>query len=282
MKNIVKLETGKDLLITSHSSRELILQHHILSEVKLQTNKKNEIVSLSVDDFEIKKGTILNIKLFNNNVVPFKVLHIIKSKCNSYSLLSTKITKATRFIMPMLRIKDESYQNMKYKTHLINCYVGTKEEGYMPEIHLVYRFSGTKEYKIFEEKLQSHELFDRMTDIDKYHVMYTFSMTKDQMKIFELFKNGKYSKFPNDYKTKVLNFVIDHSEHMTEDYIRKTVTYGALYKSVLQKQRIENLIKQPLPKDLEYFSIPIEDEEVYDGSIEIVKFSELEIDKKTI
>lgn len=269
MKNVVKLESGKELWLTSRSSREVILRHHSLSSVNEIKNKKGKILKLQIDNYSVEVGTILRIKLFNSDILPFKVNYIEKLGENKYSLLATRLTKATRWIMPMLRVKNETYTSMRYYSHLVNCYVGTESEGYMPYIYLVYRFSGSMEFREFENSLRTHELFDSMVDIDKHHIMYIFEMTEQQKEIFNLFKLGKYSKFPEDYKKRILNFVINPADSPTEADREVTVTYGALYKTGLQRQRIEAQIGTDLPKDAEYFSIPIEKEEVFNGDIEI-------------
>lgn len=276
MKNIVELESGKSLLLTSYSSRELVLEHHILSETSVIKNDNKEISSLTIDNFEIKIGTILQVKLFNNDKVPFKVLHISKKKNNAYSLFSTKLTKASRWIMPMLRTTNQTYTSMKYSTHFVNCYVGIEGSGYMPEIYLAYRFSGSVDYTVFEKSLKCHELYDRTIEIDDFHSMYVFSMTKEHINIFSQFIRGEYSKFPDNYKKKIINFVVNPSEYPSEEDIQKTITHGVLYKTVMQRERIENLINQPLPKGAEYFSVPEEEQEIYDGSIKIERKSILD------
>jgi len=270
MKNIVKLESGREMMLTSMSSREIVLKHHSLSSIEVTKNEKNEIININVDGYDTSIGDILHVKIFDHDIKPFKILYIDQTKELQYSLFATRITKAARWIMPMLRNKNQTYTSMKYGTHLVNCYVGTKEEGYMPCIYLVYRFSGSMEYRNFEESLKQHELFEKMTDLDKYHVMYIFNMTSDQQQIFKKFQKGKYSKFPDNYKKKVISFVVNPVDSPTEADRKTTITYGALYRTDLQRAKIESLISPtPLPKDAEYFSIPTEEEEVYTGDIEI-------------
>lgn len=227
---------------------------------------------MSVDEHEIKIGDILHVKLFNTTVMPFKVRYIVKISEVQYSLLATKLTKATRWVMPMLRTKDETYTSMKYNTHLVNCYAGTKDEGYMPRIYLVYRFSGSTEYRAFEEKLKKHAMFSEMIDLDRHHVMYIFDMEGEQMKIFNLFQEGKYSHFPDNYKKKIISFVVNPADVPTEEDLKTTITYGTLYRTDLQRDKIQSLIgNAKLPSNAEYFSIPDEGSEVYSGDIEIPK-----------
>jgi len=274
MKNEVKLETGKVLNLTSKSSREVVLRHHSLSTIDIEKEGK-DIVGLTVDGYSVKKGDILQIKIFSKDIMPFKVNYIVKVSDTQYSLLATKLTTATRFVMPMLRDMKQTYTSMKYKSHLVNCYVGTKDEGYMPNIYLVYRFSGSREFGLFEESLKNHDLFNEVIDLDRHHVMYVFDMTEEQKKVFEMFKNGKYSHFPENYKKQIINFVVNPADAPTESDKKSTVTYGALYRTDLQRDRVQKIIGDAeLPKNAEYFSIPNEMNEVYNGDIEIPKESE--------
>jgi len=285
MRNVVKLESEKELLLTSISSRELILRHHELSDIKVKKDKNNKIVSIKIDNYKIKINDILYVQIFDYNKVPFKVLNIVKRKDKtSYSLTSTILTKAAKWIMPMLRNKSQTYTSMKYNTWFINCYVGTKDEGYLPYIYLVYRYSGNSEYQHFEEELKNHSLFDRLIDLDKFHVMYVFKMTNKHKKIFELFKHGKYSQFPDEYKKQILNFVINPIEYPNLADIKKTIVYGVLYKTELQRKRIESLInfnsdirvKAILPENIDLLSIPDESKEVYTGDIEMANINAIQ------
>jgi hypothetical protein len=274
MKNEVMLETGKVLNLTSKSSREVVLRHHSLSSIDIKKEGK-EIVEVAVDGYIVKTGDILQIKIFSKDIMPFKVKYIVKVSDTQYSLLATKLTTACRFVMPMLRDLKQTYTSMMYKSHLVNCYVGTKDEGYMPNIYLVYRFSGSREYGAFEESMKSHDLFNEAVDLDRHHVMYIFDMTEEQKNIFEMFKTGKYSHFPENYKKQIISFVVNPADAPTEADRKTTVTYGALYRTDLQKARVQKMIgSATLPKNAEYFSIPNETNEVYNGDIEIPKESE--------
>ena len=225
MENNVMLESGKQLKFTSMSAREIILRFHMLSTVKEERDESGNITKLNIDGYNVSLDEILYLRLFDKYVRPFKTLFIRKSKQgNAYVLNSTIPTKASRFIMPMLRMKDETQTTFKYGSHFINCYVGTSDEGYMDNIYLVYRYSGTPEYAKFEEYLRNHELFEEQIDLDHQQVMYRFSMTSEDKNNYEKFKSGQYSKFSEDYKKKILSFIINPAIIREED-VHKTITY---------------------------------------------------------
>ncbi len=269
-ENIIELDTGKILKLTGMSAREVILRHDSLSIIKVKKNDNKEITAIKIDDFTITIGQIINIKLIDKNIRPFKINHIKEKSDTSYTLFATTLTKASRWIMPMIRVKDETQTSMKYSSYFVNCYVGTIDQGYTNEIYLVYRFSGDIEYRDFEEKLKIHPQFSRMIELDHHHTMYVFNMTMDNEINFKKFINGEYSKFTDDYKKKILSFVINPAI-TSEDDMKKTITYGVLYKTNTQKKRIESFIGTSLSEKAEFYGIPIESEEIYNLDLEIPK-----------
>jgi len=275
MDNYVKLDSGKSLKLISLSSREVRLQYHPLSTIKERVDNNGNITGLSIDGYEILAEDAIIINIFDKQKRPFKIKDIKVSRREySYSLFSTRLTKASKYIMPMIRTSNQTRTSMKYTSHFINCYVGTEDEGYMDEFHLVYRYSADLTFKAFEESMVNHELFDRRVDIDYQHVMYTFIMTDENKEIFKLFKEGKYSEFSDEYKNKIISFNINPALVNASD-IKNTIDYGVLYKTDKQRESIENLVGEKIGKDLELLSIPYESEEVYTGDIEIKKASML-------
>lgn len=281
MDTVVELEGGRSIRYTAMNAREVFLRHHSLHDVKLKKDGKKNINGIKIEELIVKVGDIIMVRLFDKHLRPFKIKAIKKSSNqNMYILYSTILTKSSRWVMPMLRRTNETQTTMKYNSNFINCYVGTKEEGYLDNIYLVYRYSGDPEYQKFEYSLERHELFDRRIDIDKYHVMYIFNMTSEMKNNFQKFKQGLYSKFTEDYKKKVLQFIINPAL-VKESDIPTTITYGVLYKTDEQLKRIEKQIGNHSVnikgENLELYSIPIEEEEVYNGDIEIPLESTLEL-----
>lgn len=280
MDTVVEMEGTPNLRYTALSAREVFLKHHKISDVKVKKGSDGNIIGVKVDDYVVQVGDVVNIRLFDKRLRPFKVSKIKKSRReHSYTLYSTTLTKATRWVMPMLRLTGETQTSMKYHSHFINCYVGTKDEGFMPNIYLVYRFDGDLSFTKFEKELQNHELFEQSIEIDDHHVMYIFNMTSEMKENFDKFCNGAYSTFSESYKKKILQFVINPAVVKEKD-IEKTITYGVLYKTDEQLKRLEEQIGKhnvDIKKEgLEYLSKPVEAEEVYTGDIEIPKISTMD------
>jgi hypothetical protein len=282
METKVELESGDKLTFTSISSREVFVKHHTLSDVREKLDSDGNIIGLKIDDLVIYTGDVIPLRLFDKYTRPFKVKIIKRSRRkHMYALYSTKLTKASRWILPMIRLTNETQTSMKFGSHFVNCYVGTKEEGYLNNIYVLYRYSGDLTFAKFEDKLFKHDLYERRIDVDDHHVLYVFKMTKNDMYNYELFKKGKYSKFTDDYKKKILKFSINPAMVSEED-IPETSTYGILYKTDKQIEELKNVLGNDITvdikkEDLELYSIPNEDEEVYTGDIEIASESSLEI-----
>lgn len=276
MESVVELDTGKKLIINCISAREVSVRHHSLTNVEYETSNDGNIISITFDNYKICIGDIIYTKINGVKNKPFKILYIKESvRDNTYLLYSTILTKASRWIMPMLRTDNQTQTSMRFRNNFVNCYVGTESEGYMNNIYLVYRFSGSVEFIKFEKELKNHIKFYKSIDLDHQHTMYIFDMNEEDKLNFNRFKRGEYSKFTSKYKKQILNFTINPVDTNISK-IEDTITYGVLYKTETQKKRIEDLIGQKLDPSLEYYSIPVEDEELYTGDIEIPKESIIE------
>ena len=198
MESVVELDTGKRLILNAVSAREVDIRHNSLTHVDYKTNENGDILSITFDNYTISIGDVIYIKLNGVKNKPFKVLYIKKSiRDNIYLFYSTNLTKASRWIMPMLRTDNQTQTSMKYRSNFVNCYVGTEDEGYMDSIYLVYRFSGSVEFTQFEQELKSHIKFSKSIDLDHQHTMYIFDMNEEDKLNFNRFKIFKKSTFLN-------------------------------------------------------------------------------------
>lgn len=254
------------------SSREVILnfpEHRYVSEYK---NILNVIEGIKVDNLKYRIGTIINLNYNKEDL--FKVNYIEKntSLSNTYSLLNTKLTKASKYIFPLLKMNGDISNNKSFlwKTNFINCYIGTFEDGITDRIYLVYRFSGQLDYIEFEKKLESIPTFLDKIDLDLYHVMYIFNIKDKDYYNYSCFKKGNYSLFSEDYKERILNFHFD-LQKMSKDLLFDTNLYGVLYKTPKRKIFLERLVDDKnFDDNLEYESV-IDNKELYNSNIEIIK-----------
>lgn len=272
MDTIIKLSEKESMTLKAISSREIVVQVPNFITIKTQKDSKNRVTSLIVDDFVIELGKILYLnRPTSYGKIPFKVNYIEMNKnTGKYSLLCTKLTKTSKYLMPLLYQKNvfESRTSMLWETNFINCYTGTREEGYMKHLYAIYRFSGDTRYTTFEGKLMKHAYFSRKIDLDKYHVMYVFEIPQNELYEYYCFISGNYSKFSEEYKHKIIKFCINPAVTPIST-VPSHPLYGVLYKTEKRKNEVEDYVGCRLPEDAELESIPSELDETYFGDIEI-------------
>ena len=148
------------------------------------------------------------------------------------------------------------------KVQLVNTFIGSEEyDGYDNHIFLLYRYTGNPRFIEYEDYLEHTSLFVAKYDPDKYHVMFIFNVPSAYQEVYDLFKKGKYSKFPQLYKIRILDF---HNINSEEHKVAKV-----LYRHPDLREDLEERLNVNLPKDSEVSSVPNLDIEIYFDSMKI-------------
>ena len=156
----------------------------------------------------------------------------------------TMKTKSYTYILPMMAY----FMNIR-KRNLVNTYVGSKDHPELDNhIFLLYKFHGTKEFILYEEYLEGRSIFHSKYDPDKHHVMFVFNVPEDYQGIYDQYKKGKYSEFPQDYKIQIFKF------HNITDASHKVAK--VLFKHPDLREELEDRIGAEIPEDAEVSSIP--------------------------
>jgi hypothetical protein len=175
------------------------------------------------------------------------------------------LNKSGTYIMPMLgdtalefRGKNFPFSNFK------NCFIGDKNKSeYNNHILLLYKFSGEVKYLEFEERLKDNIYYVDLYDPDPYHTMYVFNVPLHWEENYELFKEGKYSKFENKYKLHIQKFL---------SLDRKTSpVMQVLYKDEIRYLELEKEFDIKIPRDQEVSSLPNMQIEIYQPEYKIGK-----------
>lgn len=89
-----------------------------------------------------------------------------------------------------------------------NCYIGDANHPELGKrIFLLYNYFLTVEYVKFERKLELMSEFSTDFDYaDDQQVMYVFDIPEQYAKDFQLFQEGKYTEFSDEYKQAILKF----------------------------------------------------------------------------
>lgn len=158
------------------------------------------------------------------------------------------------FLLPYLGIENNTLLDFR----LVNTYLCDHTNYFQYEncLHLLFsQNTYNAKFNQFIEDLEKHPNY-----IDGYDVMgegtYMVVFSLDEIsEIISLFKQGKYSKFPEDFR---------------EKYFPKYTTAGTLShrwkvfeKHEDMKKLIEEKIGQKLPSEAEVWDIPIPEKEVY-------------------
>ena len=209
-----------------------------------------KIVSLELPDSKLFSiGDTITI---NNQ--PYKINIIEKMYSNNvlfYELYVAKKTKSTLLIMPML---GSSKKLFFYNNFLVNCFVGTKEEG-EGSIVLLYRWSKDPRFLKFEAALKQFRNFIEFKDMSKDFILFKFKVPTKYKKDYKTFIDGKYSKLSNQYKNQILKF---------NDADIDSQIAQILYLGERRKSRLEHSLGITLDPDAELFSVIDRDLELFD------------------
>lgn len=159
--------------------------------------------------------------------------------------------KTYTYIYPML-----SKTIATVKDHLLNAFIGDIDHPEMDEhIFLLYEFQNTEKFLKYEAYLKEHEACIKNYDPTTETVMFVFDIPKDYINIYKLFKRGKYSRFPRDYKLHICAF------HNIENGAHKIVQ--VLNKDERLYLELEERLDSPVSRDVDPSSIPDLEIEVF-------------------
>ena len=165
--------------------------------------------------------------------------------------------KSYTYILPMLSTEFDVI-----RTNLINTYIGSDEyPAYDNHIFLLYKYVGNPRFIEYEDYLEHTKLFEAKYDPDKYHVMFIFSVPKEYQHVYDLYKQGKYSQFPDSYKVFIFKF------HSITDENHKVAK--VLYRHPDLKEELEDRLDIVLSSNSEVSSVPDLDIEIYTENMKV-------------
>lgn len=201
---IVECGEGLQLKLQVVNARIIrVLPTAMKAQVFTDKDSKDKITKLSFYDFNLAVGDEI---IVDNQ--KYKIKDIYKSAFNAenqevYDLYTCQINKTCMYLLPML---GSSRDAMRWNQNLVSCFIGTEDWGTTESIYLWYRFDASKEHVKFEEELMQHPNFMVAHDVDKYHVLYEFSVPEHYKQDYYLIIDGKYSRIKEGLKEKIINF----------------------------------------------------------------------------
>ena len=195
-------KSGKTIKIAALNARTIkITPLSKLAEIR----ENGELVGLDYDDeFGVKPNSVftLNKHKYKINRVS-KVTNSKQYAGPGYYLHIAELNKSAMFIMPLL---GQNREYFRWDKEFVNCFMGTEDEGCINTIRLWYRYPGTVEMEKFEQKLMKHTNYMGQENVDKYHVMYEFSVSMSDMPDYHKLVGGKYSRITDESKERILEF----------------------------------------------------------------------------
>lgn len=243
------------------SGQYVILEPQSGRSVKISSTRIKPIVKSHEDRFGTKTITEIkyaNAPLFKVNQQitlgkePFKINHI-KEHGSAFMLHASKLTKSSYFLLPFL---GETRDYFLWNSQFVNVFMDFENPDIGSEntINVLYRFSKHLKYTEFEKKVQQHELFIKMIDVDKFHTVYSFNVPTGYEIEYEFFRQGAYSKFHEKYKEQILAF---HGANKTSKLHR------ILNRAESLRVEMQTDLAAPVRKGVELHDPPVIEEETY-------------------
>ena len=163
--------------------------------------------------------------------------------------------KTFTYVFPLL----EDYFSV-LKGDIIAIFIGDDDKPeYDNHIFILLDWDNNFNTVRYEAYLEQNNLFVDKYDPSTDTVMLIFKVPKKYQGIYDLYKEGKYSKFPEKYKEKILRF---HNI-----FTSKHKVYQVLYKDERLYQELEDKLDVRLNRSVEISSIPDLELEVFNKKI---------------
>jgi len=151
--------------------------------------------------------------------------------------IDVKVNKSLFYILPIL----DKFINLEFIDLLQNTYIHNNDKD--KEFSVLYKFSGTKEYLKFEEKLCQNELFLGHEDYDEY-VLYKFKLPQSVLESKHRLVNRMVYHNPNSSKKSILDFAKRRGFKNTDVFDK--YLFGAVQVSALDmdKENFSNWVQE--------------------------------------
>jgi hypothetical protein len=246
----IELQNGRVAIISSSAS----FVNEDIKEGKLQSISYEGKLDFKIDDIlYFKLGTIQS---------EFKIKEILKNEVpNKYYFTCGRSTLTNYFILPLIATHKQDCLYFGWDTFLINTYLSKDFSKlimvvrYFP-LDLPLTVQGKSYYfHDLEQRLTGHPNYLGFENPNFYTIVYHFYIDNKYKKDVELFIKGKYSKISESVKKKILEFL----------HLSKNGELGSvLFKSPLRKQSIEKILGVELEEDIDLYSAPDLNNEIYE------------------
>jgi len=245
-KEVIQLEDSNFILIETLNARQIRISTNC-NKIKYE-EISGEIISININEkLSIQKNNHMQITV-NKQVHNYNISIITKLSNNSFLISTNYPTKCKHFILPTLGNNKENFQTENY---LEDVRLGKE----LDKLYLTYRYFKGELYNFLERFIMNHPNYVQHNDSDTGHVIYEFNIPAKFLKDVKLFKEGKYSQFSGELKSKIMSFY----------GLRKGGdTYNILYKEKALREQLELEFMCELPPNIELYDIPTLNKELID------------------
>lgn len=155
------------------------------------------------------------------------------------SLYDGRYTKTTNFLLPAI---DLNIRKKIISQFFVNAFLKDEEMPVQVNLPVFVLFKTVdlknREWMGIYGYLQSKDEYVTDYNVGKdgfeHQIMFVFNVPQHYEDLYYKFKRGKYSEFPEEYKTKFPQYVKDEKGNVSE-----SVIWGAMYKSSTLKALVE-------------------------------------------
>jgi hypothetical protein len=239
--------------INLFNARSLYIDTSFFSEIESQKDQEGVISSVLIQEsLRISLGDQISVKYGSiDSLYDVKQFYLTEQK--NIIIHSDILTKSAQYLVPLL---NKSEDQLKFYEYFSNAYLTSD----FKFIGLLYRFSGTHEYELFEESIKRFRLFKKQVDYDRFHKIYLFRIPESFYADINAFFEGKFSNMSDKLKRMMLKFY---------GASKNSRLYHSLHKTPLLKELMEIELDTRIADNLELVSIPIFNEEILPSSINI-------------
>tara|TARA_R100000900_G_scaffold131978_1_gene108320 strand:+ start:37 stop:780 length:744 start_codon:yes stop_codon:yes gene_type:complete len=210
-----------------------IIKPHVVQKKIQSLETPNEII-LALNDYVLVKGVL------------YKAASITKHTRKGivhYDVSMFTRNKTSTFILPVLGGNRKLFL---WSSYFVNAHLNNDNT-----LTLVYRISNTPLLNKLRSTIESFTIFIESTEIDNQFVAYKLNIRKAYHKTLNYFRKGKYSRFPDSYKDRVLKF---HDKDM------ENIIADVLFKSKRRRMYLEQLLDCEIDSSIDLLSLPTNEE----------------------
>ena len=244
----IKFINGKELKITPVDARTLNVDVSSVAYLEEKKDMDNNIISVDLEGkYTLDLTSQIAVRVGKVESLYEVKYIIISSDRKSILLLSSKPTKTSTFLLPLL---GKNKKALKFNSYYVNAYLDETHK----RLCLLYRFTGTDLYKQFEESIMKDTLCVSHEEYDPYHVIYVFNIPEKHHEDVKHFLNGAYSKFSEALKRAIWKFYGQQDG---------TMVMSVVSRSKDLRREMEKLLGTKLAKEAELASKPDMEIEIY-------------------